>query len=165
MYAYSGSVWWKAVSKIATCFVPGSSSLQASMPARLAGLCRGASSEHFLIWAMTLSVWGVIGGGALAATAGLAVLEILEAEQLVAKVAERAVGWHAELRQHASQSNQRQSDQGVRIVAHNSFDQSNTQTFGLGRSGTVERLLAIEIAFDLRIRQRSKANFDADELS
>jgi acetylornithine aminotransferase/acetylornithine/N-succinyldiaminopimelate aminotransferase len=38
------------------------------------------------------------GGGALAATAGLAVLEILEAEQLVAKVAERSVAWHAELR-------------------------------------------------------------------
>ena len=38
------------------------------------------------------------GGGPLAATAGLAVLEILEAEQLVAKVAERSVGWHAELR-------------------------------------------------------------------
>ena len=42
------------------------------------------------------------GGGALAATAGLAVLEILEAEQLVAKVAERAVAWHAELRQLVS---------------------------------------------------------------
>jgi len=42
------------------------------------------------------------GGGALAATAGLAVLEILEAEQLVAKVAERSVAWHAELRQLAS---------------------------------------------------------------
>ncbi len=39
------------------------------------------------------------GGGALASTAGLAVLEIIEAEQLVAKVAERSVGWHAELRQ------------------------------------------------------------------
>jgi len=39
------------------------------------------------------------GGGALAATAGLAVLEILDAEQLVAKVAERSEGWHAELRQ------------------------------------------------------------------
>jgi len=39
------------------------------------------------------------GGGPLAATAGLAVLEILEAEQLVAKVAERSVAWHAELRQ------------------------------------------------------------------
>ncbi len=38
------------------------------------------------------------GGGALAATAGLAVLEILEAEQLVAKVTERSVAWHAELR-------------------------------------------------------------------
>ena len=38
------------------------------------------------------------GGGPLAATAGLAVLEILEAEQLVAKVAERSVAWHAELR-------------------------------------------------------------------
>ena len=38
------------------------------------------------------------GGGALAATAGLAVLEIIEAEQLVAKVAERSVAWHAELR-------------------------------------------------------------------
>ena len=38
------------------------------------------------------------GGGPLAATAGLAVLEILESEQLVAKVAERSVGWHAELR-------------------------------------------------------------------
>jgi acetylornithine aminotransferase/acetylornithine/N-succinyldiaminopimelate aminotransferase len=38
------------------------------------------------------------GGGPLAATAGLAVLEIIEAEQLVAKVAERSVGWHAELR-------------------------------------------------------------------
>ena len=37
------------------------------------------------------------GGGPLAATAGLAVLEIIEAEQLVAKVAERSVGWHAEL--------------------------------------------------------------------
>lgn len=37
------------------------------------------------------------GGGPLAATAGLAVLEILEAEQLVAKVAERSVAWHAEL--------------------------------------------------------------------
>ena len=37
------------------------------------------------------------GGGPLAATAGLAVLEILESEQLVAKVAERSVGWHAEL--------------------------------------------------------------------
>jgi len=39
------------------------------------------------------------GGGALASTAGLAVLEIIEAEHLVAKVAERSVGWHAELRQ------------------------------------------------------------------
>ncbi|MFM7241878.1 MAG: aspartate aminotransferase family protein [Opitutia bacterium] len=39
------------------------------------------------------------GGGPLAATAGLAVLEILEAEQLVAKVADRSVAWHAELRQ------------------------------------------------------------------
>jgi acetylornithine aminotransferase/acetylornithine/N-succinyldiaminopimelate aminotransferase len=38
------------------------------------------------------------GGGPLAATAGLAVLEILESEQLVAKVAERSVAWHAELR-------------------------------------------------------------------
>ena len=38
------------------------------------------------------------GGGPLAATAGLAVLEILEAEQLVAKVADRSVAWHAELR-------------------------------------------------------------------
>jgi acetylornithine aminotransferase/acetylornithine/N-succinyldiaminopimelate aminotransferase len=38
------------------------------------------------------------GGGPLAATAALAVLEILEAEQLVAKVAERSVAWHAELR-------------------------------------------------------------------
>jgi len=38
------------------------------------------------------------GGGPLAATAGLAVLEIIEAEQLVAKVAERSVSWHAELR-------------------------------------------------------------------
>jgi len=38
------------------------------------------------------------GGGPLAATAGLAVLEIIESEQLVAKVAERSVGWHAELR-------------------------------------------------------------------
>ena len=37
------------------------------------------------------------GGGPLAATAGLAVLEILESEQLVAKVAERSVSWHAEL--------------------------------------------------------------------
>ena len=37
------------------------------------------------------------GGGPLAATAGLAVLEILESEQLVAKVAERSVTWHAEL--------------------------------------------------------------------
>ena len=37
------------------------------------------------------------GGGPLAATAGLAVLEIIESEQLVAKVAERSVGWHAEL--------------------------------------------------------------------
>jgi len=37
------------------------------------------------------------GGGALASTAGLAVLEIIEAEHLVAKVAERSVGWHAEL--------------------------------------------------------------------
>ena len=38
------------------------------------------------------------GGGPLAATAGLAVLEIIEAEQLVAKVAERSIVWHAELR-------------------------------------------------------------------
>jgi acetylornithine aminotransferase/acetylornithine/N-succinyldiaminopimelate aminotransferase len=38
------------------------------------------------------------GGGPLAATAGLAVLEIIEAEQLIAKVAERSVGWHTELR-------------------------------------------------------------------
>jgi acetylornithine/N-succinyldiaminopimelate aminotransferase len=38
------------------------------------------------------------GGGALAATAGLAVLEIIEAEGLVAKVAERSVAWHAELK-------------------------------------------------------------------
>ena len=38
------------------------------------------------------------GGGPLAATAGLAVLEILESEQLVVKVAERSVAWHAELR-------------------------------------------------------------------
>ena len=38
------------------------------------------------------------GGGPLAATAGLAVLEIIEAEQLIAKVAERSVSWHAELR-------------------------------------------------------------------
>ena len=37
------------------------------------------------------------GGGPLAATAGLAVLEILESEQLLAKVAERSVSWHAEL--------------------------------------------------------------------
>ena len=37
------------------------------------------------------------GGGPLAATAGLAVLEIIEAEQLLAKVTERSVGWHAEL--------------------------------------------------------------------
>ncbi len=39
------------------------------------------------------------GGGPLAATAGLAVLEILEAEQLVATVAERSVAWHAALRE------------------------------------------------------------------
>jgi acetylornithine aminotransferase/acetylornithine/N-succinyldiaminopimelate aminotransferase len=38
------------------------------------------------------------GGGPLAATAGLAVLEILESEQLVTKVAERSVAWHAALR-------------------------------------------------------------------
>ena len=37
------------------------------------------------------------GGGPLAATAGLAVLEIIEAEQLLAKVTERSVGWHTEL--------------------------------------------------------------------
>jgi acetylornithine aminotransferase/acetylornithine/N-succinyldiaminopimelate aminotransferase len=39
------------------------------------------------------------GGGPLAATAGLAVLEILEAEKLVEKVAERSVAWHARLRE------------------------------------------------------------------
>jgi acetylornithine aminotransferase/acetylornithine/N-succinyldiaminopimelate aminotransferase len=38
------------------------------------------------------------GGGPLAATAGLAVLEIIEAEHLLAKVTERSVGWHTELR-------------------------------------------------------------------
>ncbi len=37
------------------------------------------------------------GGGPLAATAGLAVLEIIEAEHLLAKVTERSVGWHTEL--------------------------------------------------------------------
>jgi len=37
------------------------------------------------------------GGGPLAATAGLAVLEIIEAEQLLAKVTERSVSWHTEL--------------------------------------------------------------------
>ena len=41
------------------------------------------------------------GGGALAATAGLAVLEIIEAEGLLAKVSARAEPWHAELRQLA----------------------------------------------------------------
>jgi acetylornithine/N-succinyldiaminopimelate aminotransferase len=38
------------------------------------------------------------GGGPLAATAGLAVLEIIEAEQLIAKVARQSIGWHTELR-------------------------------------------------------------------
>jgi acetylornithine aminotransferase/acetylornithine/N-succinyldiaminopimelate aminotransferase len=38
------------------------------------------------------------GGGPLAATAGLAVLEIIESEKLVAKVAQQSIGWHAELR-------------------------------------------------------------------
>ena len=38
------------------------------------------------------------GGGALAATAGLAVLEVIESEQLLAKVNAQAPAWHAALR-------------------------------------------------------------------
>lgn len=43
------------------------------------------------------------GGGALAATAGLAVLEVIESEQLIAKVNERAPAWHAALRALAAE--------------------------------------------------------------
>ena len=38
------------------------------------------------------------GGGALAATAGLAVLEVIESEQLLAKVTAQSPAWHAALR-------------------------------------------------------------------
>ena len=43
------------------------------------------------------------GGGALAAAAGLAVLEVLDSEQLVAKVARQAPAWHAALRAVAAE--------------------------------------------------------------
>ena len=44
--AFGGMVWWKAVSNTPTCGRLGISSLTARTPFKLAGLCRGARSEH-----------------------------------------------------------------------------------------------------------------------
>ena len=48
-------VWWNAVSNTATCGSPGRMALTASMPARFAGLCSGASRANSRIAAMTSS--------------------------------------------------------------------------------------------------------------
>ena len=51
----AGMVWWNAVSNTATCGSPGRMALTASMPARFAGLCSGASRANSRIAAMTSS--------------------------------------------------------------------------------------------------------------
>ena len=48
-------VWWNAVSKTATWGSSGRMALIASMPARFAGLCNGASRVNSRIAAMTSS--------------------------------------------------------------------------------------------------------------
>ena len=54
MNALGGIVWWKAVSKTPTWGTPGSSTSQASMPLRLAGLWSGANWMHFRIGGLDL---------------------------------------------------------------------------------------------------------------
>ncbi len=48
-------VWWNAVSNTATCGRSGRAARTASMPARLAGLCSGASGLNERIAAITSS--------------------------------------------------------------------------------------------------------------
>ena len=56
MNTCGGMVWWKAVSKTATCGSPGKMVSQAVMPARLGGLCRGAMAMHSSMAARTPGV-------------------------------------------------------------------------------------------------------------
>ena len=50
-------VWWKAVSKMATCGIPGNSACAPRIPARFALLCSGASiAISWMAWVTSSSM-------------------------------------------------------------------------------------------------------------
>src|SRR4051812_2968637 len=61
---------------------------------------------------------------------------------------ERSNDGHASLREHLRERDQRQADEGSRILGVDARDQRDAETFGLRAAGAVIGLLLSQIAFD-----------------
>ena len=70
---------------------------------------------------------------------------------------------HAFRREQVDQADQRQADQGRRIIAGDAREQRDPEPFRLDRAGAVERLFSVEVCLERGVFEMAKAADDVDQ--